>query len=167
MTDRTPTQERAAGIVQRLEQISSIGWDLPTHVPYRVAILLGDGDIRYLDTSLRRGGLNQPWRVVALNDKRVVVVEVEAMPDEYTATVPTATARVWSRSALRELRVPTDAPDGGNADNTWTNGGEGWPRGGVADLVYDGIDEPLRLPLTWQGSSELRALLPSLLDDLD
>jgi hypothetical protein len=167
MTDRTPTEQRAAAVMQRLEQISSAGWDLPTHVPYRVSILLGDGELRYLDTSLRRGGLKEPWRVVAMNDKRVVVVEIEALLDEYTASVPTATARVWSRCALRELRVPTDAPDGGNADNTWSNGGEGWPRGGVADLVYDGLDEPLRLPLTWHRSAELRALLPSLLDDLD
>lgn len=43
MTDTTPTEQRAAAVKQRLEQISSAGWDLPTHVPYRVAILLGDG----------------------------------------------------------------------------------------------------------------------------
>jgi hypothetical protein len=166
MTDTTQTEQRAAAVRQRLEQISSAGWDLPTHVPYRVAILLGDGEIRYLDTSLRQGALTLPWRVVAMNDKRMVVVEVEAMPDKYDATVATASASVWPRSALRELRVPTDATDRGNADNTWSNGAEGWPRGGVADLVYDGREEPLRLPLTWHTSSDLRALLPSLLDDL-
>lgn len=152
--------------MQRLEQISSAGWDLPSHVTYRVAVLLGDGEIRYLDTSLRQGALTLPWRVVAMNDTRVVVVEVEALPEKYDATLPTASASVWPRSTLRELRVPTDAPDGGNADNTWSNGGEGWPRGGVADLVYDGRDEPLRLPLSWRTSSDLRSLLPSLLNDL-
>lgn len=152
--------------MQRLEQISSAGWDLPTHVPYRVAILLGDGEIRYLDTSLRQGALTLPWRVIAMNDNRVVVVEVEALPEKYDANQATASASVWPRSALRELRLPTDTSDGGNAGNAWSNGSEGWPRGGVAELVYDGRDEPLRLPLTWRTSSDLRSLLPSLLDDL-
>lgn len=167
MTEPTPTDQRAAAVMQRLETVSSAGWELPTHVPYRVAVLLGEGEIRYLDTSLRQGALTLPWRVIAMNDNRVVVVEVAALPEKYDATQATASASVWSRSALRELRVPTDASDGGNADNTWSNGSEGWPRGGVADLVYDGRDEPLRLPLTWHTSSELRSLLPSLLDDLD
>lgn len=158
-------EEGTRRLAQKLGALSGMGHEFAQHYAVRLAVLVGDKSLQYLDTTLDREALAD-WEVVLLDDEKVIHmhVQVPADPsDERTVTVD-----AWARSTLQTMQIPAAR---GQNDVVWGSvPGTGWPAGASIRLSYAGRSEPLELPLgasdsTFQARA-LAAVLPSLLGDL-
>ncbi len=161
----TSLEEGARQFAQKLGALSGMGHEFAPHYAVRLAALLGDNNVQYLDTTLEREA-HEEWEVVVLDDEKVIRMYVR-VPDDPVGE-RTVTVDAWARSTLQAIHIPA-AP--AQNDVIWGSVPDaGWPAGASIRLSYAGRSEPLELPLGTSASvfqaRALGAVLPSLLADL-
>lgn len=156
-------EQRARELAQTLGRLSGLGHRFAAHYAVRLAVVLGDNAIRYIETTLE-GDTQSQWAVVLLDDHKVIHMQVTVPEDPAGERMVTVDA--WSRATLQALHIPPavernevlwgDLPDAG------------WPRGASIRLEY-AREQVLHLPLDSGSGYQARmfgAVLPSLLEDL-
>ncbi len=163
----TPERERAVTLARLLR--STTAYDLPSHVAWRLATLVGDSDVRYAEAAVSRDAqFALSGLAVVLTDRRVLTAQLDGTKD--ARQEGTVTVRSWGRSELSSLSLIPDGGAGLNDDATWREdwGGK-WPVAAALSLEYRTGDR-LRLPMQPESVAVREAfagLLPSLLADLD
>jgi hypothetical protein len=163
----SPVDEIARQVNQRVR--NALGSDVvPLHLIRRLAYLLADQQIVYVDSHFAEGAAGLRARVVVFSDSVVAIgdtawIEPPGHPNDSTVTVV-------ARSSLQRLDIAPVEGEEMNRDGDWTPPSfpdSTWPLRGATVLTYRELEEPLIVPRAGAfGREDFMAFLPSLLEDL-
>jgi hypothetical protein len=143
------------------------------HLVRRMAVLVGDDDIRYAESTRDSAdGGKVSGSAVVLTETRVIYAQFTDTPIDADPEDPEGLSTVevsgWSRRTL--LSIDLNSKTGQwNFDQDWAAERDDWPPSGRLVLRFEGRGKPLRLPLKSEGEAptSIGVLLPGLLRDLD
>lgn len=165
----TDIEHTARQLAEWLGSATGMGFGLPSHYAIRLAVLVGDEEVRFFDTDVDRNQARD-WQVVVFGESLVIHMRVQVPADDVVGGERTVTTALWARGSLRGLQVPP-VMDAENEPVWGYVPKDGWPRKATMELNYEGHPEPLVLPLPnstagYGHGRELGALMPTLLADL-
>ncbi|SFU04642.1 hypothetical protein SAMN05660657_05058 [Geodermatophilus amargosae] len=144
--------------------------ELPHHIAVRLAFLIGDAPVKYLDVPVLETPQGLTGAVIAYTDRVLIVAPFTGVPphfmeDPYGGEV---TPAMVSRTALTRVDVlPTQEPDR-TRYRVWTDEQGGllrWPSQATVRLTYASLDFPVELP-RGRNREDFDNFLPTLLADL-
>ena len=153
-------------------------WDFPPHLIWRLAAMLGNEELQYVDAKIEDVAPRLcSAEVIVFTPARVVYARMQdgpTEPDPRSAATFSVTATTWSRASLITVELAPDPPAGRNSDAGWSGVNlreSEQPVDPAVTLTY-ADRKPVTLPLgsghsvSSLRSSNIFSLLPSLLHDV-
>lgn len=181
MTEPTPQMKWAQNLAEAVVGAGHGSFRPARHVLARLATLLTEQDVKYVDVDLRVSEGSHGYAagtIAVFTDTLVALVAVNNMLVMPSAAHQTGlhepagvTIRIVPRRSLRSIAM---LQDGDNPRATTQNDSadwqtadfEEWPYSGRVTVEYDGLDEPIVMP-SGKNHSEFQQFLPELLVNLN